>query len=501
MYKRYVLSAGDMQAADNATIEKVGIGQDVLMERAALAVVSCVKQYKPKRVLCVCGTGNNGGDAIAVARILLMQGVQAEVFLCGNIEKCKPAARKQYEIFQKVSGKTMSAMDFAEYDMIVDGIFGVGLTRSVEGQYAKAVCAINQAKETGARVIAVDIPTGIHTDTGAVMGVAVKADQTVAFAYYKPGHLLYPGAEYCGEIKVEEIGISNSFISKDKTPAIFTVAKKETDIALPKRPRNGNKGTFGRVLVIAGSASMYGACYLSALSALRMGAGLVDIYTHEINRTAVQTMLPEVILHTYSDVGINETELCKLIEASDCVVMGPGLSTDETAVSIVKTVLNHCHTTIVADADALNCIAQDKGLLYNLKRFPDRDVIITPHPGELSRLTGKSVPELKSDYMEIVKSFAKEHGVVVVGKDAGTVVSDGENVYLNQTGNSGMATAGSGDVLSGIIGALCAQKEDAFDAAWKGVYLHGKAGDSTMENSNAYSIIAGDIANALADII
>ncbi len=501
MYKKYVLNAGDMQSADNATIERIGIGQEVLMERAALVVVSCVKRYNPKRVLCVCGIGNNGGDALAVARILMMQGIQAEVFLCGKIEKCKPAVLKQYEIFQKVGGKTMSAIDFAEYDMIVDGIFGVGLTRLVEGQYAEAVCAINQAKENGAKVIAVDIPSGIHTDTGAVMGVAVKADQTVAFAYYKPGHLLYPGAEYCGKIKVKEIGISYKFAELAHEPEIFTLDKDEDEIFLPQRARNGNKGTFGKVLVIAGSASMYGACYLSALSALRTGVGLVDIYTHEINRTAVQTMLPEAILHTYSDAGMDEKIVRQLMEASDSVVIGPGLSTDENAVALVKTVLQYCSKTIVMDADALNCIAQEKELLYGLKQFTERKVIMTPHPGELSRLTGKTVSELKLDYMETVKSFATEYGIIVVGKDAGTVVSDGEWVYLNQTGNSGMATAGSGDVLSGIIGALCAQKEDAFAAAWKGVYLHGKAGDYVLENSNAYSVIAGDIANALANII
>ncbi len=499
MDKKYILPAAVMQKADNATIEQVGIGQDVLMERAALAVVSRVKAYSPKRVLCVCGTGNNGGDALAVARILCMQGIKADVFLCGKPEKYKPAVVKQYDIFQKVGGGTITTKDFNEYDIIVDGIFGIGLERKVEGNYADVIECINQAGENKTKIIAVDIPSGIHTDTGAVMGCVVKADETVAFAYYKPGHLLYPGAEYCGKVSVEEIGISHRFIENECKVDAFTLEK---DILpdLPKRPRNGNKGTFGRVLIVAGSSAMYGACYLSALAALRMGVGLVEIFTHEINRIAVQTMLPEAILHIYEDDNVDLNKLQELTERADCVVIGPGLSTSDVAVALVKTVLNHCTKPVVADADALNCIAMHKELLQEIKDAR-KHVIITPHPAELSRLTGKGVAELKADYINSVKSFAEEYHLTVVGKDAGTVVSDGKYTYINQTGNSGMATAGSGDVLSGIIGALCAQKESAFDAAWKGVCIHGKAGDYALQNNNAYSLIARDIAEALAQII
>ncbi len=500
MCKMYVLDAARMRRADEGTIEELGIGQDILMERGALAVVDRIKKHNAKNILCVCGTGNNGGDALAVARILLMQGIQASVFLCGETDKQKPSVRKQYDIYIKAGGRIVTDLDFTEYDMIVDGIFGIGIDRIVEGKYAEVIAALNCAKEQGCKVIAVDIPSGIHTDTGAVLGTAVCADETVAFAYYKPGHLLYPGAKYCGKVFVEEIGISHRFFYDEKEMNIFTV-EKDAKITLPKRDRNGNKGTFGRVLVIAGSASMYGACYLSALAALRMGAGLVDIYTHEVNRHAIQTMLPEAILHTYDHNGINTDELSKLTECASCVVMGPGLSTDENAVELVRYVMEQCDKTIVADADALNCIAMNRNLLDNRERLSGREVIITPHPGELSRLTNKSVKELKDNYIGNIKEFAKQYKVIVVGKDAGTVVSDGENIYINQTGNDGMATAGSGDVLSGIIGALCIGEESAFDAAWKGVFLHGKAGDEALAESNGYSLMAGDIAHALTKII
>ncbi len=501
MGKKYILSAQSMQEADKATIEEIGIGQEVLMERAALAVVKRVEVYQPKRVLCVCGMGNNGGDGLAVARILLMRGIEADVYMCGDLNKCKSSVKNQYVIFEKVGGKTITTLNFMEYDIIVDAIFGVGLGRSVEGIYAEVINAINESLGLGSKVIAVDIPSGIHTDTGAVMGCAVKADETVSFAYYKPGHLLYPGAEYCGNVTVEDIGINVSYTG-GQMPVSFTWECKEP-IILPIRPRNGNKGTFGRVLVIAGSASMYGACYLSALAALRMGAGLVDVFTHEINRASMQMMLPEAIIHTYCEADRADAldALVMLIKTSDCVVIGPGLSTNDMAVSFVKIVLEMCDKTIVADADALNCIAQSIELKMLLKAHNQSRIIMTPHPGELSRLTGKSVSELKADYVQSVRSVAEEYGCVVVGKDAGTVVSDGQNIYINQTGNSGMATAGSGDVLSGIIGALCVRNENMFDASCKGVFLHGRAGDYALESSNTHSLIASDIANALTEII
>lgn len=500
MGKMYVLDAAHMRRADEGTIEELGISQEVLMERAALAVVDVVLKYSPERVLCVCGVGNNGGDAVAVARILKMQGVSADVFLCAQSDKQKESVQKQYEIFCKIGGRTVTDTDFAEYDMIVDGIFGVGLDREVKGNYAEMIEVINVAAQEGSKVIAVDMPSGIHTDTGAVMGSAVKADETVAFAYYKPGHLLYPGAGYCGKVTVCDIGICADYFYDNEQADTFTVSASEM-ISLPERRRDGNKGTFGRVLIIAGSRDMYGACFLSALAAFRMGAGLVDIYTHEVNRRVMQEKLPEAILHTYEDVGIDTDLLCKLSNNADCVVIGPGLSTDENAAMLVSAVLKNCTKTIVADADALNCIAKDIALFDTQKTFPERELIITPHPGELSRLTGISVPELKENYAGMIRSFANKYRLIVVGKDAGTVVSDGKSTYLNQTGNDGMATAGSGDVLSGIIGALCASGIKGFEAAWKGVFLHGKAGDTAVGISNTRSLMASDIANALQEIL
>lgn len=495
----YVLNAVQMRQVDENTIEKLGIPQDVLMERAALAVADCVAKYNPEKVLCVCGSGNNGGDAVATARILKMRGFLADVFMCSPQNKWKTSVVKQYEIFNKVDGRTVTSMDFSEYDIIVDGIFGIGIDRNIEGYYAEVIRAVNEAGNKGAKIIAADIPSGIHTDKGCVLGVAVKADETIAFAYYKPGHLLYPGAEYCGKISVVDIGIAHKYFYEEKSLEMFTQSPDEP-VELNKRERDGNKGTFGRVLVIAGSRDMYGACYLSALAALRTGVGLVDIFTHEINRTVIQTMLPEAILHVYKET-FDKEELLMLMNQASCVVIGPGLSVSQCAMDMTVTVLECCEKNIVADADALNCIAKNKDLLYNQKRFPNRKLIITPHPGELSRLTGRTVLELKSDYLEIVRTFAKENDLIVIGKGAGTIVSDGERIYINQTGNEGMATAGSGDVLAGIIGALCAQKQEAFEAAWKGVFLHGKAGDYTLEMSNARSLIAGDLAGALQYVI
>lgn len=493
----YVLDAVKMRQADEFTIEKVGIAQEVLMERAALAVTDCVVKYNPHRVLCVCGNGNNGADALAVARILKMRGVLADVFLCSTSSEQKLSLKKQYDIFAKVGGKTVTDTDFTEYDIIVDGILGIGIDRKTEGHYAEVIEAINHAGKTKAKIISVDIPSGIHTDKGTVLGCAVKADETVTFAYHKPGHLLYPGAEYCGNITVADIGISHSFTGV--VPNVFT-CNVEHEFYLPKRECDGNKGTFGRVLIIAGSKEMYGACYLAALAALRSGVGLVDVYTHAVNGPALQTMLPEAIVHLY-DENFNQDELIALMKKASCVVIGPGISINKTAARIVEVVLQTCEKNIVADADALNCIAQNKELLYNQKKFPHRALIMTPHPGEFSRLTGKTVSELKEDYVTNVRDFATEFSVIVVGKGAGSVVSDGTTVYINRTGNDGMATAGSGDVLAGIIGGLCAQGEKPFDASWKGVCLHGMAGDYAIHNGNAYSLMASDIAHALQHVM
>ncbi len=502
MNRMYVLDAVKMTTADEDTIDKLGIGQEVLMERAALAVADCVRGYHPKKVLCVCGSGNNGGDAVATARILKMQGIHADVYLCSELEKCKPSVQKQYDIFRNVGGRTVTDMNFREYDIIVDGILGVSLKpRNVEGFYEEVVGYINNAAEHGSVVIAVDIPTGIHTDTGVIMNAAVRAKETIAFAYYKPAHLLYPGAEYCGKVTVADIGIRYECIRKEAALTTFTVPKDEQGISLPERKRDGNKGTFGRILVIAGSSAMYGACYLAALSALRMGAGLVNIYTHEVNKSAIQNMLPEAILHTYSDDEIDKEELCKLMRRADCVVVGPGLSTNQTAMNLVKIVLEYCDKTIVADADALNCTALNPDWLDYRKDRECPEMIITPHPGELSGLTGMTVCELKEDYIGVVKKYAMDHRLVVVGKGAGTVVSDGNLVYINQSGNDGMATAGSGDVLSGIIAALCVNGENAFHAAWKGVFLHGKAGDYAAANMGGRSLIATDIVHSLPIIL
>ncbi len=489
-----VLQADAMNGLDRYTMEGIGIPQEVLMERAALAVVSCVEKYLPGRVLCVCGGGNNGGDGIAVARILKMRGIDAKVYLCCELKKSKESVRKQYEIFCKVDGRTESDVDFSEYDIIVDAILGVGGSRPLEGDIAAVVKEINRVATLGKNIIAVDIPTGIHTDTGMILNVAVKARETITFAYLKQGHLLYPGAEYCGNVSVSDIGIPQNNAS-----GCFTVSPKST-ISLPYRSQDGNKGTFGRVLIIAGSENMYGACYLSALSALRTGCGLVTVFTHENNRGTLQTMLPETLLCTYGDT-YDKAELQNYLQHAACVVIGPGLSTCQVAKQLVEQVLTTYDNAIVADADALNCIAEKKELLCTQRKFEHRNLIVTPHLGELSRLTGKSIEELKKDFQKSVKEYAGENRLIVVGKDAGTVVSDGNRTYINQTGNCGMATAGSGDVLSGIIAGLCSQKEKGFDAAWKGVFLHGKAGDVVVRNSNSYSLIAGDIADALKEAI
>lgn len=491
-----VLTAEEMQNVDKCTIEKIGIPQEVLMERAALAVADKVCEKNPKHVLCVCGKGNNGGDGIAVARILKERGICATVYLCVDINSCKPAIVKQADIFKAIGGNIISEPDFTSCDLIVDAVFGVGLSKEVQGHYKEILHKMNEEKEAGKTIVSVDIPSGIDTDTGAVLGVAVKADETVTFAYAKRGHFLYPGKEYTGKLTIAEAGMDVSYAYDKHYPFSFTY--EDAECKFPVRSKDGNKGTFGRILVIAGSESMNGACYLSALAAFRCGCGLVDIFTAKTNLDALKTMLPEAILNGYEGKKEDIDNLLALLKKASCVILGPGLSKSEFAAELVRTVLKNYDKTIVLDADALNIVAENPNLIYNHNRFAVSKMIFTPHPGELSRLTGKSVPELKNNYISVLKEYALKNHVVIVGKGASSIVTDGEHVFINTTGNDGMATAGSGDVLTGFIASF-AVMENEFISACKGVYFHGKAGDVSYKERGA-GLLAHEIADSVAKL-
>lgn len=504
----YVLTAAEMKNSDSAAINEYGITSLVLMERAALQTVQVIidRYGTDIYVGIMAGSGNNGGDGIAIARILKEHGIRAEINMIGDPEKLSAETKVQLEIAGKLDIPIHYGVEHTLYDVIVDAIFGIGLTRDVAGKFRTAVEAINASK---AAVVAVDIPSGVNTDDGCIMGCAVKADITVTFAYRKLGIMLYPGASCAGEVICAPIGIPKEVTEKKRTGVVtFTDAKK--DLRFPGRNPAGNKGTFGKVLLVAGSKNMGGACYLSALSAFRTGAGMVRIFTASDHRESLLKKLPEAIVDTYMDDGkesLSEEErqiLSAGIDWANVIAVGPGISVSPKAKTILKMVLRKSSKPIVVDADALNILAQNEELLKIFEfgcRKNDADVIFTPHLGELSRLMKYPVAEIKKDIIACCKSFTKNYDVSLVCKDARTIVTKrGKLTYLNSSGNDGMATAGSGDVLTGIIAGLLAQKLSGFEAAVMGTYAHGLAGDMARTKTSAYYIMAQDIIKALKDI-
>ena len=536
---RYVLDAASMKNVDSYSINTLGIPSVVLMERDALSVTeaieSKVKGNIHTDIICVCGRGNNGADGLAVARQLYLKGYNVDVYIINSHASTKEFDI-QLNIIKNLGIECINSPDFSKYGVIVDALFGNGLSRELAGEARIVVDTINKCSTSvrsqytqnsdnnGNRlVVAVDIPSGISASTGVVMGSAVNADITVTFGFEKIGHILYPAASYCGKIIRKDIGFAQY---PDMTRDIFTYDYSDISDMLPLRKPDGNKGTFGKALVIAGSRLYGGAAVLSSRAAARIGAGLVRTLTHISNRTAVITGNMECIVDTYDTdeecgdfVKNTETLVDKCICWADVVCIGPGLSMEESAVKLVRSVSAKKNIKKLYDADALNIIAQYKieldgsnddvdyeaggnsGNASYKDDMSDKNVVVTPHIGEMSRLTGLDIAVIKNNPIDTARTYSREHNCVCVLKDARTIVSDGERVYINMSGNDGMATGGSGDVLSGIITGLMAQGLTTFEASALGVYIHGCAGDEAALSNGKYSMVAGDIIDNIKNVL
>lgn len=488
----YLVNSREMKMCDDNTSTHFQIPSMVLMERAALCFVEALYAHKVpmKCVFVVCGTGNNGGDGMAVARLLFLRGIPVSVYLAGDRKKLSPEAAQQYRILQQYGVPETEEIPEGDADtLMVDALFGIGLSRRLEGHMAECVKLMNRCRGFKA---AIDIPSGVSADDGQIMGCAFQADLTVTFAYRKIGMLLYPGCEACGRVIVCYIGIGpHSWLEKKPTVCAWTA--KDCGAWL-KRRADGHKGTFGKVLLIAGSVNMAGAAILSAKAAYHSGCGLVRIVTPEENRTILQTSVPEAILTTYQERKPDSAALNDALSWADVIVLGPGLGTGDAARRIVEITLKNAAVPVVVDADALNIIAEDTGQLLK----PHTELILTPHPGEMARLTGLAVSYIRENLITAAEEFAREYNVICVLKDARTVTSvPYRSTCLNTTGNNGMATAGSGDVLSGIIGGLAAQGIPCDQAAPMGVYIHGMAGDLVLKDTGMHGLCASDILKGL----
>lgn len=491
----YLLNGSEMKQIDEYTINALGIPSLVLMERAALETTQIIRNTIPKsaNIIVVCGSGNNGGDGIAIARMLHLKGYNIEVFFAGDETKASDETKKQLKIIRNLGlTEYNSNVDFNHIDVIIDAIFGIGLSKPVTGRYHEIITAINESKGT---VYAVDIPSGINCNNGKVMGCAVKADYTVTFGYNKIGLVLYPGADYAGKVSVVDIGFPGQ-AAGHVAPKV--VALELADLSgLPQRHDYSNKGTYGKTLVIAGSKNMSGACYFSAKAAYYAGTGLVKILTAEENRIILGSALPEAILETYDSKALNQEALEKTIAWASVIVLGPGIGISDAARTLVKVTLSISKVPVIIDADALNILAGDMQPL----RERTCPVILTPHIKEMSRLTGRETGYITENLIEVCASLSRNEDLICVLKDARTVITDADGkTYINLSGNNGMATGGSGDVLTGIIAGLISAGTAAgslFKMVALGVFLHGLAGDEACLVKGEYALIASDIIDYL----
>lgn len=488
-----------MKQCDNNTIEYFGVPSLVLMERAALGVVEEIETYLNKadfhygqEILLVCGFGNNGGDGLAVARMLWQKGYPVTVVMPPEAKRISEETKVQMSILEKYQIPILDRIPDEKFAVVVDALFGIGLTRDLTGVYREYILKMNEMDGVKA---AIDIPSGIHGDTGAVMGTGFRADLTVTFAFAKIGLLLFPGAEYAGRVVVKEIGIDHhSFLFAQ--PQTFCLTREDLK-SIPSRRIRTNKGSYGKVLTIAGQKNMAGAAFLSAKASYLTGAGLVKVFTAEENRIILQQLLPEAILETYNSTGAPD-KVQECLSRASVAVTGPGLGTGEGASELVRQVLEYAGEPVILDADGLNIVSEHPEWLKEAKGT----VIVTPHLGEMARLTGRDISMIQGQLLQTAQEFAEEYHVICVLKDARTITAlpDGRT-WVNMSGNNGMATAGAGDVLTGIIAGLIAQGMEPELAAPVGVYLHGLAGDVMAKDKGKYSLLAQDILEGTSHVL
>ncbi len=515
-----VATAKEMQHIDRVTIEKFGLAGAVLMERAGQGVVNIINEiyFSPeiepayRTVIVLCGGGNNGGDGFVIARELHNQGKAVEVYLSVKPAILAGDAKINYDAAKKFGVVIHTADKFiSKYSsrarrhcLVVDALLGTGLSREVREPITGI---INRVNRMTCPVVSVDIPSGISSDTGQVMGCAIKAGHTVTFGLPKRGHFLYPGAEFAGRLHVNDIGFPGQLIESEKV-RVNLVQKIDVKSMFPTRPKNSHKGTYGHVLIIAGSKGKTGAALMAAKSCLRAGAGLVTVGIPETLVNVFQARVTEEMILPLPDKGNGTISLqaVNLInkfikKRANVLAIGPGLSNDEEISQLICTLLAESKVPIVIDADGINAIANKTGLL-NKCRAP---VILTPHPGEMARLLKYSQKHkakgetwirnsIEKDRIETASHFVKKTKSYLALKGAPTVTAGPDGcVFINSTGNPGMATAGTGDVLTGIISALLAQKLSPMNALITGVYMHGLIGDIAAENNGQRSMVASDM--------
>jgi ADP-dependent NAD(P)H-hydrate dehydratase / NAD(P)H-hydrate epimerase len=505
-----ILTAAEMREMDRMTIEDFGLPGRVLMENAGRGVFQVLMETFPETarggVAVAAGRGNNGGDGFVVARYLAKYGIPVTVYLLADSRRLQGDAADNFKLLAPLDVRVRELPDLdafsrfqdemTDHAVWIDAILGTGLTAEVTGYFRSVIEFINGLSRP---VIAVDLPSGVHSDTGAICGICIRAAATVTFAYPKIGHCVYPGASVCGNIHIIDIGIPNPIAARIG-PRQHLLTPSSIKALWRPRPHDAHKGRTGHLLAIAGGPGKTGAAALCALSGLRSGAGLITLAVPETLQpvAAAQTLevmtapVPDNGTGLFSTVGLKS--IMALLENKRVLALGPGIGTAPPTRDLMSRLILQCLIPMVVDADGINIIAEDPDIL--LKR--QADIILTPHPGEMARLVKTTPSDVQSDRIGHARQFAEKYKVCIVLKGAHTVIAlpDG-HVYINSTGNSGMASAGMGDVLTGMIAGFMAQGYAPDEAARIGVYLHGDAADAVARENGPMGYIAGDVMAAL----
>ncbi len=504
-----LLTAEEMQKADERAID-LGMPGLILMETAGRSAAARIYSHWQDEIeggiLIAAGGGNNGGDGLVAARYLQSWGADLSVLLLSPPSELEGINAQNYRLCQ-IHGVHMELAEELEdegkkliekADIIVDAMLGTGLKGPVRGEAARIIEHINSSS---GQVLAIDIPSGVNASTGGAPGGAVKADLTVTMQNAKVGQIMYPGRSYCGELFITDLGFPGE-VYEGISPDHFRLTDREAEGLLPAREETGHKGTFGEVLVIAGSNEMPGAAVLSSLSALRGGAGLVRLAAPEGAVSSLPAAAPEVVLLPLAGgeekaKKAEDEDIEKVLEAAsdaDVVAAGPGLGQSSFSKELVGSLLSELSCPLVLDADGINNLDSPRPV-----REYEGEIILTPHPGEVGRLLDRTPGEIVDERRSIARCFARENDAILVLKGADTITAlPAGELFINPTGNEGMATAGSGDVLTGLMSGLIAQGAGCEEAACLAVYLHGRAGDLALEKEGSHSLTAGDIMRDLS---
>jgi NAD(P)H-hydrate epimerase len=508
-----VFNSAQMREADRRAIDDIGIPSLVLMENAGRQAVAAMEaiysDLSDRQVAVLCGRGNNGGDGFVVARTLIQRNVDVSVFLIGRVSEVRGDARVNLEILGRLGHTVVEVADSQAWELhfsevsdctlIVDAIFGTGLNAPVSGFIESLITDVNTS---GIPVVAIDVPSGLSADSPEPIGPSIEASVTITLAAPKLPLVLPPGETRAGDIVIADIGIPDEVIEAVSGPYVDLLTRASMRPLVPPRTPDSHKGDFGRVLIVAGSRGKTGAAHLAAIGALRSGAGLVTIATPDSCQAVVAAMAPEYMTEALPETaeGLDPAAVDQVIEiARDVIALGPGLGQAPGTREFVRQLVDRATMPIVIDADGLNAFAGEPEKLAGRE---GRDVIITPHPGEMARLIGMSIEEVQSSRLEIARNFAVAHHVFVVLKGHRTLIATpDEKVFINPTGNPGMATGGTGDVLTGMIAAWLAQLLDAEAACRLAVYLHGMAGDLADADEGEVAMTSADVAAHLGDAV